>query len=395
MSESKHVWVFLETEDGQLRSVGLELLGQGRLLADKMGEQLVGVILDPHAGTLAAQAIGCGADTVITMEDPALAHYNTDIFTAAMCHLVRKYAPEVLMIGATNVGRDLGPRISCRLHTGLTADCTHLDVDAHRCVLWTRPAFGGNLMATNICPDTKPQMGTVRPNVFRAPAFDPARTGAVFVESLPEDARRSSTELLELIPVLDAATANLTEAQIIVSGGRGMKGPENFALLQELADTVGGCVGASRAAVDAGWISPIHQVGQTGKTVCPRVYIACGISGAIQHLIGMSASDTIIAINRDPNAALTLDLGREVLLDELRITERADFPHDNYWVKATVEFSDGSQLDIPLVKSAKPQSVAFEPKRVRSLVLKDLIQAEGTSPFPALTQIEAFGTEVK
>ena len=304
MSESKHVWVFLETEDGQLRSVGLELLGQGRLLADKMGEQLVGVILDPHAGTLAAQAIGCGADTVITMEDPALAHYNTDIFTAAMCHLVRKYAPEVLMIGATNVGRDLGPRISCRLHTGLTADCTHLDVDAHRCVLWTRPAFGGNLMATNICPDTKPQMGTVRPNVFRAPAFDPARTGAVFVESLPEDARRSSTELLELIPVLDAATANLTEAQIIVSGGRGMKGPENFALLQELADTVGGCVGASRAAVDAGWISPIHQVGQTGKTVCPRVYIACGISGAIQHLIGMSASDTIIAINRDPNAPI-------------------------------------------------------------------------------------------
>ena len=238
MSESKHVWVFLETEDGQLRSVGLELLGQGRLLADKMGEQLVGVILDPHAGTLAAQAIGCGADTVITMEDPALAHYNTDIFTAAMCHLVRKYAPEVLMIGATNVGRDLGPRISCRLHTGLTADCTHLDVDAHRCVLWTRPAFGGNLMATNICPDTKPQMGTVRPNVFRAPAFDPARTGAVFVESLPEDARRSSTELLELIPVLDAATANLTEAQIIVSGGRGMKGPENFALLQELADAL-------------------------------------------------------------------------------------------------------------------------------------------------------------
>ena len=267
-----------------------------------MGAQLVGVILAPHAGTLAAQAIGCGADTVITMEDPALAHYNTDIFTAAMCHLVRKYAPEVLMIGATNVGRALGPRISCRLHTGLTADCTHLDVDAHRCVLWTRPAFGGNLMATNICPDTKPQMGTVRPNVFRAPAFDPARTGAVFVESLPEDARRSSTELLELIPVLDAATANLTEAQIIVSGGRGMKGPEIFALLQELADTVGGCVGASRAAVDAGWISPIHQVGQTGKTVCPRGYIACGISGAIQHLIGMSASDTIIAINRDPDA---------------------------------------------------------------------------------------------
>lgn len=304
MPDTKNVWVFLETEGGRLRSVGLELLGQGRMLADKMGEQLVGIILDPNAAALAPVAIGCGADTVITLDDPALRNYNTDIFTAALCRLVRKYAPEVLMLGATNLGRDLGPRVSCRLHTGLTADCTHLDADERRCVLWTRPAFGGNLMATNICPDFKPQMGTVRPNVFPAPAFDPNRSGRVIAEALTEDERTSSTQLLELIPVLDAATANLTEAQIIVSGGRGMKGPENFALLQRLADTVGGCVGASRAAVDAGWISPIHQVGQTGKTVCPRVYIACGISGAIQHLIGMSASDTIIAINRDPNAPI-------------------------------------------------------------------------------------------
>ncbi len=304
MPDHKNVWVFLETEGGQLRGVGLELLVQGRILADKMGEQLVGIILAPHAASLAPKAIGYGADTVIIVDDPALKDYNTDIFTAAMCHLVRRYAPEVLMLGATNVGRDLGPRISCRLHTGLTADCTQLDVDDSHCVLWTRPAFGGNLMATNICPDTKPQMGTVRPNVFPSPVFDTYRTGRIIAEALPADARMSSTELLELIPVLDAATANLTEAQIIVSGGRGMKGPENFALLQELADTVGGCVGASRAAVDAGWISPIHQVGQTGKTVCPRVYIACGISGAIQHLIGMSASDTVIAINRDPNAPI-------------------------------------------------------------------------------------------
>lgn len=304
MSACKDVWVFLESENGKLRSVGPELLGQGRKLADRLGEQLVGVVLDPKALELAEAAIGYGADIVLAVQNEALRHYNTELFVNTMYRLVRKYAPEVLMLGATGVGRDLGPRLSCRLKTGLTADCTHLDVDAHRTVLWTRPAFGGNLMATNICPNTKPQMGTVRPNVFQKPPFDSARRGQVRAEPLLPEDRISRTSLLELIPILDAASANLTEAQIIVSGGRGMKGPENFALLEALAKAVGGCVGASRAAVDAGWISPVHQVGQTGKTVCPKVYIACGISGAIQHLIGMSASDTIIAINRDPSAPI-------------------------------------------------------------------------------------------
>lgn len=300
----QNVWVFLEAYQGRLRPVGLELLGQGRRLADRLGEKLVGLILDADAETLARDAVGYGADELIVVQDPCLAQYHTDIFAAVLCRLARQYQPEVFMIGATDVGRDLAPRLSCRLKTGLTADCTELDVDAARVVLWTRPALGGNLMATNICPDTKPQMGTVRPNVFKVPAFDPARPCAILRESVRLEERTVLTTVEQVIPVLTGSTVNLTEAEIIISGGRGMKGPENFALLRELAEVTGGCVGASRAAVDAGWISPIHQVGQTGKTVCPRVYIACGISGAIQHLIGMSTADTIIAINSDPKAPI-------------------------------------------------------------------------------------------
>jgi len=301
---NQNIWVFLETYHGALRHVGLELLGQGRILADKLGEQLVGIILDPQAQELAKTAIGYGADTVIAVEDDTLGQYHTDTFVSVLHRLAIQYSPEVMMIGATDVGRDLAPRLSCRLKTGLTADCTQLDVDDERVVLWTRPALGGNLMATNICPNTKPQMGTVRPNVFPLPVFDPDRKGTILQEALSPADRQNLVTVEEVIPVLTGSSVNLTEAEIIVSGGRGMKGPENFALLQELADVIGGCVGASRAAVDAGWISPLHQVGQTGKTVCPKVYIACGISGAIQHLIGMSTSDTIIAINSDPKAPI-------------------------------------------------------------------------------------------
>ena len=303
MSDSRDVWVFLETKNGGLVNVGLEIHGEARRLADKLGERLVGIILDPNAEELAQTAIEYGADAVIAVADEAFRDYTTEAFTAAMYGLVRKYDPEALLIGATNIGRDFGPRLSCRLKTGLTADCTELDVDDNRIVLWTRPAFGGNLMATNICPDTKPQMGTIRPNVFKRPKPEKGRQGEIIREAY-EPQGDALTRLIELLPVADADTSNLTEAQIIVSGGRGMKGPENFAMLNELAAAVGGCVGASRAAVDAGWISPVHQVGQTGKTVCPRVYIACGISGAIQHLIGMSSSDVIIAINKDPSAPI-------------------------------------------------------------------------------------------
>ena len=304
MTENHDVWVFLETKKGQLRSVGLELLSEGRKLADKLGEKLVGVLLTDSAGDKPQMAIGHGADAVIVEEDEALAHYNTEVFTAAVTALVRKYRPEVFMLGATSLGRDFGPRLACRLKTGLTADCTSLDVGEDRIVLWTRPAFGGNLMATNICGETVPQMGTVRPNVFRKLPFDPMRTGEIIREQIAPEDLCTRTKLLEVIEILDAASADLTEAKIIVSGGRGMKGPENFAILEELAAVVGGSVGASRAAVDAGWISQVHQVGQTGKTVCPKVYIACGISGAIQHRIGMSSSELIIAINKDKDAPI-------------------------------------------------------------------------------------------
>ena len=300
----QNVWVFLEVLHSKLRPVGLELLGQGRRLADQLGEKLVGVILDPNAEALATVAMAYGPDELLIVQDEHLAQYHTDTFTTVLYRLVRQYRPEVFMIGATDIGRDLSPRLACRLKTGLTADCTELDVDDKRIVLWTRPALGGNLMATNICPNTKPQMGTVRPNVFRIPSPDPSRTCTILHECLYPEEQHSLTAVEKIIPILTNSTVNLTEAEIIISGGRGMKDPENFSLLQELADLTGGCVGASRAAVDAGWISPVHQVGQTGKTVCPRIYIACGISGAIQHLIGMSTSDTIIAINSDPKAPI-------------------------------------------------------------------------------------------
>ena len=222
-----------------------------------------------------------------------------------MAELAKKYKPSALLIGATNNGRDLGPRLACRLKTGLTADCTGIDIDeASGNVAWTRPAFGGNLMATILCPEHRPQIGTVRPGVFKKPEKDAARTGEIIREDIrvPED--EVHTRLVEVIRETVGETVNFEDAAIIVAGGAGMKGPENFSILQELADALGGVVAASRAAVDAGWVPHIRQVGQTGKTVQPKLYIACGISGAIQHVAGMSSSEKIVAINKDPDASI-------------------------------------------------------------------------------------------
>ena len=304
-AKTKDLWVFVETnEDGTAKNVGIELLTPGKMMAGKQGGALVAVVIGNNVDEAVKAASEHGADKVIVVEGPEYAHYSTDAYAIALVSLVEKYGPTSMLIGATNNGRDLGPRVSCRLHTGLTADCTALDVDEESGnVAWTRPAFGGNLMATILCPDHRPQIGTVRPGVFKK--SEPGEAKAeVIKEDIHVDAKDIRTQVLELIKEADTENVDLEGAEIIVSGGRGVGGPEGFAPVKALADVLGGVVGASRAAVDSGWIAHSHQVGQTGKTVGPKLYIACGISGAIQHLAGMSGSDCIVAINKDPDAPI-------------------------------------------------------------------------------------------
>ncbi len=302
---TKDLWVFVETnEDGTAKNVGLELLTPGKDMAAKQGGALVAVVIGNNVDAAAKAASEHGADKVIVVDGPEYAHYTTDAYAIALCALVEKYGPTSMLIGATNNGRDLGPRVSCRLKTGLTADCTGLDIDPESGnVAWTRPAFGGNLMATILCPDHRPQIGTVRPGVFKKSEAGEAKAEIV-KEDIHVDAKDIRTQVLELIKEAGGENVDLEGADIIVSGGRGVGGPEGFEPVKALADVLGGVVGASRAAVDAGWIAHAHQVGQTGKTVGPKLYIACGISGAIQHLAGMSGSDCIVAINKDPEAPI-------------------------------------------------------------------------------------------
>ena len=305
MSDARNVWVFIEVVRGKIKGVSLELLGQGRKMADDLGEKLVAIIPGNEIEDFAKMAIHYGADESIVVDQKELKDYSTDGYTKAMCTLIKKYNPAVLLIGATNNGRDLGPRVSSRMQTGLTADCTELGVDSEtRLVKWTRPAFGGNLMATILCPDHRPQIGTVRPGVFKKPEEDTGRKGEIIHETVEFGPDEIRTRIVEVITEAGGADVNLEEAEIIVSGGRGVGGPEGFEVLKELADEIGAQIGASRAAVDSGWISSLHQVGQTGKSVGPKIYIACGISGAIQHVAGMSSSDVIIAINKDPDAPI-------------------------------------------------------------------------------------------
>ena len=300
----KDVWVYIELNEGKPRSVGLELLGEGRKLADAMNQKLAAVIIGDGVEGVAKEAFAAGADTVYLVEGPEYKHYSTDAFTIACVDLINTYRPSVILLGATNDGRDLGPRVACRVGTGLTADCTGLGIDeATGLVAWTRPAFGGNIMATILCPEHRPQMGTVRPKVFKKPEPDYAKSGEIIRVASKVKAEDIRTKLVEVIKVC-TASCNLEEAEIIVSGGRGMCKPENFSLIEDLANVLGAAVGASRAAVDAGWKPALHQVGQTGKTVAPKIYFACGISGAIQHLAGMSSSDIIIAINKDADAPI-------------------------------------------------------------------------------------------
>lgn len=304
LSAYKGVWVFAEQRNGKQMSTAFELLGEGRKLADKLGTELYALLLGSGVEGLAKDLILHGADRVILADHPELKLYTTDAYTKVIVDLVNSKKPEIVLIGATNIGRDLGPRVAARLDTGLTADCTKLDIDEEqRILLQTRPAFGGNIMATIITPKHRPQMSTVRPGVMKKLAPDAARTGIVEKVEVQLDKKDIRTLVKEIVKSTKQAV-NLIEAEFIVSGGRGLGSPEGFKLIEELANALGGVVGSSRAAVDSGWISQDHQVGQTGKTVRPKIYVACGISGAIQHLAGMQSSDCIIAINKNPDAPI-------------------------------------------------------------------------------------------
>lgn len=304
-AKTKDLWVFVETnEDGSAKNVGIELLTPGKMMAGKQGGALAAVVIGHNVDAAVQAAATHGADKVYVVDGEEYEHYTTDAYTIALCALVEKYGPTSMLIGATNNGRDLGPRVSCRLEGGLTADCTALDIDPEDGkVAWTRPAFGGNLMATIKCPNNFPQIGTVRPGVFKKGEETEAKA-EIIKEDIHVPADKIRTQVLELIKEMGDENVDLEGAEIIVSGGRGVGGPEGFEPVKALAEVLGATVGASRAAVDSGWISHAHQVGQTGKTVGPKLYIACGISGAIQHLAGMSGSDVIVAINKDPDAPI-------------------------------------------------------------------------------------------
>ena len=305
LAEYKGVYVIAEEFEGKLRNVTLELLGQGKQLAEGIGDEVGAVLIGHNVKPLAQELIAHGAHKVYVYDYPKFEHYNTTAFTRALVHFFNEVKPNVYLVGATNIGRDLGPRVANALQTGLTADCTNLFVDDDgKTIVWTRPALGGNIMAEIVCRNNRPQMGTVRPNVFKKPEADPNATGEVIDMHVDLTEADFLTKFVELIKV-GGNGIKIEEADIIVAGGRGMNGNEAFTgMLKELADVLGGAVGASRAAVDAGWIDALHQVGQTGKTVGPKIYIAAGISGAIQHLAGMSGSDCVIAINKDEDAPI-------------------------------------------------------------------------------------------
>ncbi|MDD6231678.1 MAG: electron transfer flavoprotein subunit alpha/FixB family protein [Frisingicoccus sp.] len=307
---SKNVYVIAEQRDGKIMKVSYELIGKARELADDLGQEVVAVLMGSGVEAVAGDLAKAGADKVVVVDDPMLAEYVTEPYTKAVTAVIKAQDPEIVIFGASSIGRDLAPRVSARIHTGLTADCTKLEIDPETKLLnMTRPAFGGNIMATILCANHRPQMATVRPGVMQAlAACDKVGTVEKFdVEFTAED---MNVEICEVVKT-EKKSVDITEAKILVSGGRGLGGPEGFEPLKELAKVLGGEVSSSRAAVDAGWIDRDRQVGQTGKTVRPDLYIACGISGAIQHAAGMEESEFIVAINKEESAPIfsICDLG--------------------------------------------------------------------------------------
>ncbi len=302
IEDYKDVFIFAEQREGKVASVSYELLGAGRRLADKLNTGLSAVLIGATAKE-ATELIKWGADRVFHCSGPALDKFNDDSYAFVLSNIINEHKPAIVLAGATPIGRSFIPRVAARIRTGLTADCTSLEIDKKTGnLLQIRPAFGGNIMASILCPDYRPQMATVRPRVMKRDKYAPDRTGEVI--NVKSDNLNSRTEVLEFVKEVSEISVNLHEADVIVSGGRGIGGEKGVKMLEELAESLSGVVGASRAAVDEGWIPYRHQVGQTGKTVNPRVYIACGISGAVQHLVGMQSSDIIIAINKNPEAPI-------------------------------------------------------------------------------------------
>jgi len=298
------IMVFAEYRHGNVAPVSYELLGIGRKLADQRGVKLSAVLPGGKVAPYADALIAAGADMVFLAEHPVLEHFREDIYAAVLEQVIRDQKPEVVLAGATAIGRSVIPYVATSLDAGLTADCTRLEIRKEDGVLLqTRPAFGGNIMATIECPDTRPQMATVRPKVMAPAEPDPSRKGEVFQVQLPEKCVLSKVEVLDSVINTDDRV-NIQEVETLVAGGRGLDSEKGFALIRELANELGGAVAASRAAVDAGWIPYPHQVGQTGKTVSPKLYIACGISGAVQHAVGMQSAEIVVAINRDCNAPI-------------------------------------------------------------------------------------------
>ena len=325
---NKDIYVVVEQVDGVVQKVGIELIGIASKLAADLGQEVVAVLLGKEVKGLAENLIHHGANKVICVEDPILEHYATEPYTKALNAVVEAKKPEIVLYGATSIGRDLAPRVSARVHTGLTADCTKLEIDPEtKLLLMTRPAFGGNIMATIVCKEFRPQMATVRPGVMQALPTDTSRTGEVELFKVEFTDADMNIKIREVIKEKHAKV-DITEAKVLVSGGRGIGNAEYFDVLKELADELGGLVTSSRANVDAGWIGRERQVGQTGKTVRPDLYMACGISGAIQHLAGMEDSEFIVAINKDAQAPIfdVADLGvvgdlhkiMPILIDKVR-----------------------------------------------------------------------------
>jgi electron transfer flavoprotein alpha subunit len=304
LRQYRGVLVFAEQHEGELKDCSLELLGEGKKLSDLLNEELAAVLIGYGVEGLTAPLFAGGADTVYLFDNKVFQFYQTEPYAVALSAVIAKYKPSAVLYGATTTGRDLAPRLAARIRTGLTADCTSLDIEKETgLLLQTRPAFGGNIMAMIKCANHRPQMATVRPKVMKKLSPDATRKGKVINMAVDLGTKNVRTNIVEVIKEV-SQNVNLEESEIIVAGGRGMASADNFKLLEELAGVLGAAVGASRAAVDAGWLPHSCQVGQTGKTVCPRLYIACGISGAVQHLVGMQTSDIIVAINKDTEAPI-------------------------------------------------------------------------------------------